>query len=62
MTDQLLLKITGNAHYIFRTTCAILAERLQDFVRWPNRDMLPAVAAGFDVPGTVGMHCYLIWL
>nr|CAH0103368.1 unnamed protein product [Daphnia galeata] len=37
-----------------KTTCAILAERLQDFVRWPNRDMLPAVAAGFDFPGTVG--------
>jgi hypothetical protein len=53
--------ITGNAHYVFTTTCKMLAERLDVFVQWPTREMIPAAAQGFNFPGTIGRNCYSIF-
>jgi len=44
----------GNAHHICMRTCELLSENAEDYIRWPSKDELEEVAAGFEFPDTVG--------
>jgi hypothetical protein len=35
-------------------TCELLSENAEDYIRWPSKDELEEVSAGFEFPDTVG--------
>ncbi len=53
-TDYALIHQTGDAHYIFLTTCKVIMDNATDFIRWPNRDEYNAISENFQLPYTIG--------
>ena len=41
------------------STCRMLTERAEEYIRWPNQDNPEDTASGFIFPGTIGMTLLL---
>lgn len=49
--------IAGNAHHICMSTCRMLSDRAEEYIRWPSQYSLEETACQFQFPRTVGKIC-----